>query len=229
MVFFIMASRRPSRAERFVSELMCLLGAFQASDGWGAGTWGSVASGTETFAGATPGVLGPWYAAIAGVGMVIAAMYLLKLAGSVVWGPLVEPHGHSNGHANGHGHGHGHANGHGAGHGHDAHGHHAQGHAAADSHGELPTDLNSREIGILLPLAALCLFLGVYPKPLLHAIETPVAETAQLLRSTGGFNPAAPGGTERALVEADGATGEAKSDPVAAGTSMTESIGGLGQ
>jgi NADH-quinone oxidoreductase subunit M len=224
MIFFIMASVGLPGLNGFVSEVMCLLGAFQSSDGWGAGAWGSVASSTETFAGATPGVLGPWYAAIAGVGMIIAAMYLLKLAGSVVWGPLVLPHGHDH-HANGHGDGHGHDS-----HGHGGHGAHAHAHGPAGTpHSELPTDLNGREIGILLPLAALCLFLGVYPKPLLHAIEVPVAETAQLLRSTGGFQPAAPAHVEHASTGAEDAAGASKSEPVAAGTSMTESIGGLGQ
>ncbi len=44
-------------------------------------------------------------------------------------------------------------------------------------HDELPTDLNAREIGLLIPLAAGCLIFGLYPKPLLNAIEAPVNET----------------------------------------------------
>ena len=35
-------------------------------------------------------------------------------------------------------------------------------------------DLNGREIGVLAPLAVLCLVLGLYPKPMLTNIETSV-------------------------------------------------------
>ena len=41
--------------------------------------------------GATPGNLGPWYALIAGLGVIVAAMYLLIMVGKVVFGPLKEP------------------------------------------------------------------------------------------------------------------------------------------
>lgn len=155
MVFFVMASVGLPGLNGFVSEFMCLFGAYQASSAWGSGLWGS----TGGFAGgavpgATPGSLGPWYALIAGFGMIVAAMYLLYMTGKVVWGTLVEPHGHG-GHA---------------GHGHDA-------------HGALPTDLNRREIVTLLPLAILCVVLGVYPKPVLDVISTPVADTVQIIRS----------------------------------------------
>jgi NADH-quinone oxidoreductase subunit M len=43
-----------------------------------------------------------------------------------------------------------------------------------DSHTGLPIDLSAREIGALLPLAAACLVFGLYPKPLIQAIEAPV-------------------------------------------------------
>jgi NADH:ubiquinone oxidoreductase subunit 4 (subunit M) len=45
-----------------------------------------------------------------------------------------------------------------------------------DSHGHstLPKDLNAREIGILLPLAALCIFIGLYPRPILESIDPAV-------------------------------------------------------
>jgi NADH-quinone oxidoreductase subunit M len=141
MVFFTMASVGLPGLNGFVSEFLCLLGAFQAGPAWGA------ASGVE--AGQTLGRLGPWYAFIAGLGMIVAAMYLLIMLGKVVWGPLREPGGH-----NGHGHGH-----------------------AAPAHGEgahgavLPPDLTAREVTILLPLAALCLWLGVYPKPVMDGIN----------------------------------------------------------
>lgn len=165
MVFFAMASVGLPGLNGFVSEILCLLGAFQASSTWGAadaagghGLWGSA---DALVPGATPGNLGPWYAAIAGVGMIVAAMYLLYMVGRVVFGPLVEP----------------------AGHHHDAHGHDP--HASSDKHAHangLPTDLNLREILILSPLAVLCLVMGVYPKPFLEALNEPVQRTAFMVQ-----------------------------------------------
>lgn len=52
--------------------------------------------------------------------------------------------------------------------GHDGHGH---------DHGALPTDLNAREIGLLSVLGVGCLVLGVYPTPLIEAIEPSVGQT----------------------------------------------------
>jgi NADH-quinone oxidoreductase subunit M len=138
MVFFTMASVGLPGLNGFVSEFLCLIGTFQAGNEWGRSP------------GATGGNLGFWYAAVAGTGMIVAAMYLLYMVGRVVFGPLHEPHG-------GHGH-------------------------ASDA-GALPTDLNSREIGILLPLAALCLFLGVYPKPVLDALRAPSAQITEVVRT----------------------------------------------
>ncbi len=150
MVFFVMASVGLPGLNGFISEFLCLLGAFQASSAWGSGIWGTLGAQVP---GATGGNLGPWYAAVAGTGMIVAAMYLLYMVGKVVWGPLVEPGGHGNGHAAGHGSPDDHA------------------------HGVLPRDLTGREIGILIPLALLCLALGLYPKPLTDALEKPVSAT----------------------------------------------------
>ncbi len=127
MVFFTMASVGLPGLNGFVGEFMSLLGAFQS----GAYTIG---------AGGTIGPLGPWFAATAAVGMIVAAMYLLYMVGKVVFGPLREPDHH---------------------HAHDV----------------LPTDLNAREIGVLTPLAILCVVLGVYPTPVLKSLEAPVAMT----------------------------------------------------
>lgn len=157
MVFFTLASVGLPGLNGFVSEFLCLLGTFQSG---GTALQSSVgATGLETGAtpGATPGMLGPWYAAVAGTGMIIAAMYLLLMVGNVVWGPLVEPHGHG-----------------------DEHEHDAQGHASA-----LPRDLSRREIGILIPLAIGCIALGVWPQPLLDALHDPVTETAQAVVGAG--------------------------------------------
>lgn len=86
MVFFTMASVGLPGLNGFVSEFLCLIGAFQAGPEW---------LGDP---GATPGKLGFWYALSGGTGMIIAAMYLLYMLGKVVWGPLVTPHGHHGGH-----------------------------------------------------------------------------------------------------------------------------------
>jgi NADH-quinone oxidoreductase subunit M len=131
MVFFTMASLGLPGLNGFIGEFLCLMGCFTAEPDSVAGF---------------PGVLGPWYAVFAGLGLVLAAMYLLIMLGKLVWGPLKEPHGHA----------------HGSGHGGD---HHA---------GELPADLNAREIGILVPLAVVCLAIGFYPKPMLEAIAPSV-------------------------------------------------------
>jgi NADH-quinone oxidoreductase subunit M len=121
MIFFIMSSVGLPGLNGFVSEFLCLLGAFTA-------TADNVTQ---------PGLLGPWYAAVAGLGMIFAAMYLLILAGKVVFGPLKEPAG-----------------------------------SGDDHHGNtLPVDLNAREIGVLVPLAVLCLVLGLYPRLLTDTLS----------------------------------------------------------
>ncbi len=163
MVFFVMASVGLPGLNGFVSEFMCLLGTFQASSAWGSSGLWQTAGGLDggQVPGATPGELGPWYAAIAGLGMIVAAMYLLYMTGKVVWGPLVLPNHHDS-------HG-----------GHGAHGTHG----AQESHGSLPTDLNAREIWTLVPLAALCLILGVYPKPLIEALDGPVSQITERVQA----------------------------------------------
>lgn len=133
MVFFTLASLGLPGLNGFVGEFLCLMGCFTAEP--------NAASGY-------PGMLGPWYAVIAGLGLVLAAMYLLIMLGKLVWGPLKEPGEH------GHGHGHGHSSHHGG--------------------SDLPADLSTREIGILVPLAVVCLAIGIYPKPMLEAIAPSV-------------------------------------------------------
>lgn len=120
MVFFVLASVGLPGLNGFVSEFLCLIGAFTAT------------AENDVY----PGVLGPWYAAMAGIGMIFAAMYLLIMVGRVVFGPLREPKGYAAGH---------------------------------DS--ALPADLTVREICVLVPLAALCLYIGFQPKPLTDAMS----------------------------------------------------------
>ncbi len=177
MVFFTMASVGLPGTNGFISEFLCLLGAFQA------GPWGTMAPGHVA---GLPGNYGFWFAAVAGVGMIIAAMYLLYMVGKVVWGPLVEPHSHSHAHGGSPG-------------------------AAATDHPEptLPTDLTAREIAVLAPLAALCLGFGFYPKPLTAALEASVAATTKQIDVArtryADPVPAKPGVLPRASAERAGA------------------------
>lgn len=127
MVFFSMASVGLPGLNGFVSEIMCVMSAFQSGATWGVG--------------GTPGTLGPWFAVVAGVGMIVGAIYLLYMVGVVVWGPHKSPHDHQHDHDD----------------------------------GDLPADLNAREVTILATLAFLCLWLGLYPKPVLNALEAPAA------------------------------------------------------
>jgi NADH-quinone oxidoreductase subunit M len=130
MVFFTMTSVGLPGLNGFVSEILCLFGAFTANPATVTGF---------------PGVLGPKWVLIAGVGSVIfGAVYMLYMVGKVVWGPLKEPHDH--GHDGPHAHQHGHA----------------------------ISDLNAREILALAPIAVVCLAIGVQPWPLLDAIEPSV-------------------------------------------------------
>jgi NADH-quinone oxidoreductase subunit M len=117
MVFFVLASVGLPGLNGFVSEFLCLLGTLVAT------------SDNELY----PGVLGPEYAAVAALGMVFAAMYLLIMVGKVVFGSLKEPD--------------------------------------STDRGALPVDLSLREIGILAPLAALCIWIGVQPTVLTDAMR----------------------------------------------------------
>ena len=126
MVFFVLSSVGLPGLNGFVSEFLCLVGAFTGSPD------------NADY----PGILGPWYAAVAGIGMIFAAMYLLYMVGKVVFGPLREPSAGSN------------TGG--------VHRHH---------HELLPPDLSWREIGVLTPLAVLCLYIGLRPAPLTDAAQ----------------------------------------------------------
>ena len=127
MVFFTLASVGLPGLNGFVSEFLCLIGTFTAHS---ANT-------------AQPGVLGPWYAAAAASGMIVAAMYLLYMVGRIVWGPLKEPGGHRHGHGEAH-------------------------------NDQLPADLTWREIGVLTPLAILCLYIGIKPVVFTVTLAAPI-------------------------------------------------------
>jgi NADH-quinone oxidoreductase subunit M len=173
MVFFTMASRRPARPQRLCQRVHVPDGRVPGERRSGARAWGH---GRGLRLPARRPATGRVVAAIAGTGMIVAAMYLLYMVGKVVWGPLVEPAGHSSHGADVHGHGsHGHTQGH------DSH-----------EHGGLPRDLTGREIGVLVPLAALCIFLGVYPSPVIKALKDPVALTTDEVVNFGKARTAMP-------------------------------------
>jgi len=151
LVFFTMASVGLPGLNGFISEFMCLLGAFQ--------------SGAEGPGGVGFGPLGPWFAAVAATGMIVAAIYLLYMVGRVLFGPLIEPDGHH-------------------------------------EHETLPTDLSAREIGVLAPIAAMCLFLGVYPTPVLQSLEQPVGQVIAQVETAN----------QRAIAEA-AATDDGEAEP----------------
>lgn len=164
MIIFTLSSVGLPGLNGFVGEFLCLMGAFVAEHDQPAGY---------------PGVLGPWYAVVAAIGLILGAMYLLIMLGKIVWGSLREPHGqeHAQDHAQDHG---------------QAHAQHAE--------IQLPTDLNFREIAILAPIALACLAIGLYPKPLLNAVEPCVKDVLvnypavidQYNAKRGLVNPVAP-------------------------------------
>jgi len=135
MVFFVLASVALPGLNGFVGEFLTLLGAFSSDR-----------------------VLGVPYAAVAAVGMIVAAIYLLYLVGRIVFGPVALPAAHEE-----------------EAHGHGAHGHH---------HGV--TDLTRREIGVLAPIAVVCLVLGLYPMPVLSSLEAPVARLTAPAKDAAG-------------------------------------------
>lgn len=170
MVFFVLSSVGLPGLNGFVSEFLCLIAAFTATGDPGL---------------AYPGMLGPWFAVFAGLGMIFAAMYLLIMTGKVVFGPLKEPS------TDGHGHG------------------------EDDAHGGLPVDLNLREISLLVPLAVLCVVLGLKPGILMGPLEP--ATEAVLVDS--GY-PAA----VRARLELLESRSESEAEPVMAADAETDAV-----
>ena len=103
--------------------------------------------------GKSHGNLGPAFAIPAALGMILAAVYLLYWAGRVIFGPLKEPQSH---------------------HDHDENNEHQS---------PAPVrDLSLREWIVLAPLAALVLFMGIYPKPVINSLASPVQSVAESLR-----------------------------------------------
>jgi NADH-quinone oxidoreductase subunit M len=123
MVFFVMASVGLPGLNGFVSEFLCTMGAFQLHPL-------SIPPRASRPGRRHLGPLGPWFAVVAGTGVIVAAIYLLYMTSKIVWGTLREP----------------------------AHHHDDEEHSCP------PTSRAARSPASA-PLAALCLFFGLYPKP----------------------------------------------------------------
>ena len=110
----------------------------------------------------TSDYLGIAFGAFAALGIILGAVYMLHVTARVIWGPLKTP-GHSD----------------------DTHATHAAAEhggaersssAAADA---LPTDINAREISVLVPLALSVVLFGVYPNLILNSIRKPAQAVTQ--------------------------------------------------
>jgi NADH-quinone oxidoreductase subunit M len=131
---------------------------------------------------ATAPVNGRLLVTLATFGAVLGAWYTLTLLLRLFFGPVREP-----------GHGAAHAPAHAP----------ASGHA---EHGEPTRDLERRELAALVPIAALCLFIGLCPQPLIDSVRPDIRVVTKI--------------TEGARARADArARGDAKpSSSVAAAT-----------
>ena len=126
LIVFTLSSIGLPGLNGFVGEFLVLLGTFLS---------GSSADGP-------PGPLGIAFAVPAAAGVLLGAIYMLHMAGRVLFGPLKEPAG------------------------------------GLDASAGLTQDLTPREVGVLAPLAILCLLLGVYPKPLIDMAEPSLQDAA---------------------------------------------------
>jgi len=124
MIFFTMAAIGLPGLNGFVSEFLTILGAF------------------------TSGHLGMGYGIVAATGIVLGAIYMLKMASGLFFGPLVYPvlmEGHDS-------------------------------HSTVHPHYVMGGDITKREVLVLAPLALAALVLGVFPGPALKALERPLAD-----------------------------------------------------
>lgn len=115
------------------------------------GTNGFVSEFLTILGAFTSDVLGVWFGVIAATGVVLGAIYMLHMVACVLFGRLKTPA--------------------------DSHG---QGRQSLHAHHDYDTsDLNAREVGILVPLAVAVIVIGVLPTPLMRSIAQPL----ELIRS----------------------------------------------
>ncbi|HVT90269.1 MAG TPA: NADH-quinone oxidoreductase subunit M [Tepidisphaeraceae bacterium] len=96
--------------------------------------------------------LGITFGVFAAIGVILGALYMLHMTARVIFGPLKYP-GFS---------------------GTDEHGHGA-GHEAHEGTSHAPvSDIGAREIGLLLPIAAAVILLGILPRSVLSTIASPI-------------------------------------------------------
>jgi NADH-quinone oxidoreductase subunit M len=104
---------------------------------------------------ATAPVNGRLLVTLAAFGVVLGAWYTLTLVMRLFFGPVKEP-----GHAGSHGD-----------------------HPETGEHGaETIRDLNARELFALTPIAALCLFIGIYPQPLFDTVQPDIGVVARIAK-----------------------------------------------
>ena len=146
---FVLSSIGLPGLNGFVSEFLTILGAFKSH------------------------YLGKAFGAIAALGVILSALYMLHVTARVIFGPLKFPQAADESH-------------------HPSH--------DAAVPGELPQDLGKREIAILVPLALAVVLLGVVPSVLLDSIEKSAeqligkVDKAAPVTDATALRPAAPNG-----------------------------------
>jgi len=133
-VFFVLASIGLPGLNGFWSEFLTILGAF------------------------TSPYMGPAFGAVAAIGIILGAVYMLHMTARVIWGPLKTPEVDSHSHAD------------------DAH------HGQTSNH---PGDIGLRETLVLVPIAIAVVILGVKPGVVIDSMLDSVHEIRAPLMNSG--------------------------------------------
>ena len=86
-------------------------------------------------------------------------------------------------------------------------------------------DVTRRENATLIPIVALCIFIGVYPKPFLDKLAVPVANIVERLDPTAGQTASAEATGAAADDEGDAEEGAGDIPPAEGGTPLPDGIG----
>ncbi|MCK5915831.1 MAG: NADH-quinone oxidoreductase subunit M, partial [Deltaproteobacteria bacterium] len=85
---------------------------------------------------------------------------------------------------------------------HDSDGHaHHHNEAAGDDHGHKLTDLNFREISMVVVLAVFVFWIGLYPAPLLKVMDASVTHLLQQISAAGSGAPVDPHAAHHSMLE----------------------------